>query len=60
VCRGHVSTDTLRKIHAHSSALIPGFVALGSELGDIAYMKALETEFQDALSEIETLTKVRL
>lgn len=61
VCRGHVSTDMLRKIHTHGAALRPGFAALtpASPLGNEGFMKSLEMEFQDALAEVETLTKVR-
>ena len=61
VCRGHVSTDTLRKIHTHGAALRPGFAALDppSPLGAEGFMQSLEKEFQDAWGEVETLTKVR-
>jgi hypothetical protein len=58
VCRGHVSTDTLRKIHAQSASLMPGFAALGSPLGTEEFMNSLEVEFQGALGEVETLAKV--
>ena len=58
VTRGHVSTDILRKIHSHGDALIPGFLAVGSLLGNDAYLKSLELEFQSAWGEVEMLTKV--
>ncbi|CAE7410937.1 unnamed protein product, partial [Symbiodinium microadriaticum] len=55
---GHLTVDMVRKIHGNKEELGPGWHILGCALGTLHLIEDLETEMQNALMEVKTISKV--